>query len=53
MEMGKITGKSMISEHFGILQLWEFFASPSGKMHPKRTMESLKKYQVFKQPNYT
>jgi len=48
MEMGKIIGKSIRSEHFGILQFWEFFRQPFGentfskKTHPKRKMKNLK-----------
>ena len=48
MEMGKIIRKSIRSEHFGILQFWEFFCQPFGentfskKRTPKRKMKSLK-----------
>ena len=31
MEMGKTIGESIISKHFGILQLWEFFCQPFGE----------------------
>jgi len=30
-EMGKTIGKSIRSEHFGILQFWEFFCQPFGE----------------------
>ena len=46
--MGKIIGKSIKSEHFGILQFWEFFCQPFGenpfsKNAPKTENEKLKK----------
>ena len=46
MEMGEIIGKSISSEHFGILQFWEFFCQPFGentfsKNVPKRVGGSL------------
>jgi len=59
MEMGKIIGKSIGSEHFGILQFWEFFCQPFGentfsKNAPKTKNGKLKKLlKFFKQPNYT
>ena len=31
MEMGKTIGQSISSEHFGILQLWEFLCQPFGE----------------------
>jgi len=48
VEMGKIIGKSIRSEHFGILQFWEFFCQPFGettfsKNGPKTQIEKLKK----------
>jgi len=48
MEMGKIIGKPIRSEHFWILQFWEFFCQPFGentfsKNAPKTTNEKLKK----------
>jgi len=58
MEMGKIIGKSIGSEHFGILQFGEFFCQPFGentfpKNGPKTKIEKLKNYKKIKQPNYT
>jgi len=56
MEMGKIIGKSLRSEHFGIVQFWEFFWQPFGKKYifektqPKQKMESFRKYQVLSNP---
>jgi len=52
MEMGKIIRKSIGSEHFGILQFWEFFCQPFGentfsKNDPKRKMKSLKNYKFL------
>jgi len=52
MEMGQIMRKSIRSEHFGILQFWEFFCQPFventfSKNAPKTKNEKLKKYQVF------
>jgi len=52
MEMGKIIGKSIRSEHFGILQFWEFFCQPFGentfsKNGPKTKIEKLKKLKSF------
>ena len=52
MEMGKIIGKSIRSEHFGILQFWEFFCQPFGentfsKNAPKTNNEKLKKISSF------
>jgi len=48
MEMGKIIGKSIGSEHFGILQFWELFCQRFGentfsKNGPKTKIEKLKK----------
>jgi len=52
MEMGKIIRKSVRSEHFGILQFWEFFCQPFGentlsKNAPKPKNGKLKKLQSF------
>jgi len=52
MEMGKIIGKSIRSEHFGILQFWEFFCQPFGentfsKNAPKTKNKKLKKVSSF------
>jgi len=52
MEMVKIMGKSIRSEHFGILQVWEFFCQPFGentfsKNGPKTKIEKLKKLSSF------
>jgi len=52
MEMCKIIWKSIRSEHFGILQLWEFFCQPFGentfsKNGPKTKIEKLKKPSSF------
>jgi len=52
MEMCKIIGKSIGSEHFGILQFWEFFCQPFGentfsKNGPKTNIEKLKKLKSF------
>ena len=52
MEMGKIIRKSIRSEHFGILQFWEFFCQPFGentfsKNAPKTKIEKLKKISSF------
>jgi len=52
MEMGKIIGKSIGSEHFGILQFREFFCQPFGentfsKDGPKTKIEKLKNFKVF------
>ena len=52
METGKIIRKSIRSEHFGILQFWEFFCQPFGentlsKNGPKTNIEKLKKPQSF------
>jgi len=46
MEMGRIMGKSIGSEHLGILQFWEFFCQPFGentfsKNAPKTENEKL------------
>jgi len=48
MEKGKIIGKSISSEHFGILQVWEFFCQSFGqnafsKNGPKTKIEKLNK----------
>jgi len=56
MEMCKIIGKSIGSEHFGILQFGEFFCQPFGentfsKNGPKTKIGKLKNFKVFKQPN--
>jgi len=47
MEIGKTITKSIRSEYFGILQLWEFFCQPFGenifrKTDPKRKSKSLR-----------
>jgi len=52
MEMGKIIKKSIGSEHFGILQFWEFFCQPFGentfsKNEPKTNIEKLKNFKGF------
>ena len=50
--MGKIIGKSIRSEHFGVLQLWELFCQPFGEnlfseRGPKRASKSSKNCKVF------
>jgi len=59
MEMGKIIGKSIRSEHLGISPFGEFFCQPFGentfsKNASKRKMKNFKKtIKFFKQPNYS
>jgi len=53
VEVGTIIAESIRAEHFGILQLWEFFWQPVGerefskKTDPKRTSKSLKNLKSF------
>jgi len=52
MKMGKTSGQSISSEHFGIPQLWEFFCQPFGenaflKKAPKTENENLNKLHSF------
>jgi len=56
--MDKIIGKSRKSQYFRILHFVDFFGQPFGenissKNESKTKIEKLKKFKVFKQPNYS